>query len=62
MAARTLAKPEWKSYCDRISKGLTGKRAEIDVTGLRIGDQIAARSLPLLSITYDSKDVCSKSR
>ena len=56
MAARTLAKPEWKSYCDRISKGLTGKRAQIEVTGLRIGDHIAAKSLPLLGITYDSKD------
>src|SRR3974377_546500 len=56
MAARALAKPEWKSYCDRISKGLTGKRAQIEVTGLRIGDQIAAKSLLLLGITYDSKD------
>jgi hypothetical protein len=56
MAALTLAKPEWQSYCDRISKGLTGKRAQIEVTGLRIGDQIAANWLPLLGITYDSKD------
>ena len=56
MAARALAKPEWQSYCDRISKGLTGKRAQIEVTGLRIGDQIAAKWLPLLGITYDSKD------
>jgi hypothetical protein len=56
MASRTLAKPEWQSYCDRISKGLTGKRAQIEVTGLRIGDQIAAKWLPLFGITYDAKD------
>jgi len=56
MAARSLAKSEWQSYCDRISKGLTGKRVEIEVTGLRIGDQIAVKQLPLLGITYDSKD------
>jgi hypothetical protein len=56
MAARALAKPEWQSYCDRISKTLTGKRAQIEVTGLRIGDQIAAKSLPLLGITYDPRD------
>jgi Family of unknown function (DUF5335) len=42
MAARSLAKAEWQSYCDRISKGLAGRRAEIEVTGLRIGDQVAA--------------------
>jgi Family of unknown function (DUF5335) len=56
MTVRTLAKSEWQSYCDRISKGLTGKRAEIEVTGLTLGDQIAANSLPLLGITFDSKD------
>jgi hypothetical protein len=56
MAARALGKPEWQSYFDRISKALTGKRAEIEVTGLRIGDQVAAKWLPLLGITYDSKD------
>ena len=56
MAARTLAKPEWQSYCDRISKGLTGKRARIEVIGLKVGDQIAAEWVPLLGLTYDSKD------
>jgi hypothetical protein len=35
---------------------LTGKRAQIEVTGLTIGDQIEAKSLPLFGITYDPKD------
>jgi hypothetical protein len=56
MTARVLAKPEWQSYCDRVSKGLPGKRVQIEVIGLRIGDQIAAKSLPLIGITYDPKD------
>jgi hypothetical protein len=56
MTARTLAKSEWQSYCDRISKGLTGKRAQVEVTGLRIGDHIEAKALPLFGITYDSKN------
>src|SRR5271165_2186208 len=56
MAVRALAKPEWQSYCDRISKGLAGKRAQIEVTGLTLGDQIAAKWLPLIGITYDPKD------
>jgi hypothetical protein len=56
MAERTLARSEWQSYCDRISKSLTGKRAQIEVTGLRVGDQIQAESLPLFGITYDPND------
>ena len=56
MAERILPKSDWQFYCDRISKGLTGKRANIEVTGLRIGDQIQAESLPLFGITYDPKD------
>jgi hypothetical protein len=56
MATRTLAKEEWQSYCDRISKGVTGKRAQIEVAGLPLGDQVAAKWLPLIGITYDAKD------
>ena len=56
MASRALSKPAWESYRDRISKGLVGKRAQIEVTSLTLGDQIAAKWLPLLGITYDPKD------
>ena len=56
MGGRGLVKPEWQFYCDRISKGLAGKRAQIEVTGLTLGDQIAAKWLPLIGITYDPKD------
>jgi len=56
MGGRALVKPEWQSYCDRVSKGLAGERAQIEVTGLTLGDQIAAKWLPLIGITYDPKD------
>jgi hypothetical protein len=56
MAARSLPKAEWQGYCDRISKGLLGKQAEIKVSGLTFGDHLATKWLPLLGITYDSKD------
>jgi hypothetical protein len=55
MAPRSLPKTEWQSYCDRMSKGLLGKQAEIEVTGLTFGDQMATKWLPLLGITYDPK-------
>jgi len=39
-----------------MSKALTGKWAEIEVASLDIGDQITAEWIPLIGITYDSKD------
>jgi hypothetical protein len=56
MASRALPKEEWQTYCDRISKGLTGQRAHIEVAGLALGDQVAAKWLPLFGITYDVKE------
>jgi hypothetical protein len=55
MAARSLPKAEWQTYCDRLSKGLLGKQAEIEVTGLTFGDQLATKGLFLFGITYDPK-------
>jgi len=39
-----------------MSKALLGKRAEIEVTSLDLGDQIVAEWVPVFGITYDSKD------
>ena len=56
MASRALPKEQWQTYCDRISKGLAGQRAHIEVAGLAFGDQVAAKWLPLFGITYDAKN------
>jgi hypothetical protein len=55
MASRALPKEEWQAYCDRISKTLSGTRAHIEVAGVALGDQVAARWLRLLGITYEPK-------
>jgi hypothetical protein len=47
---------EWRSFFDRLSKGLLGKRVEIEVASLDLGDQITAEWIPMFGITYDSKD------
>jgi Family of unknown function (DUF5335) len=54
--AKKLEKSEWRAYFDTMSKALVGKRAEIEVASLKIGDRIAAEWLPLLGISYDPKD------
>jgi hypothetical protein len=57
MALVKLDKAVWHPYFDKISKSLVvGKRAEVEVAALNIGDQIEAEWLPLLGITYDHKD------
>ena len=56
MASRALPKKEWQTYFDRLSRGLSGKRAHVEVAGLALGDQVAARWLPLFGITYNVKD------
>ena len=55
---KTLNVPrsEWRGFFDRVSKGLRGTRAEIEVASLDLGDQIVAEWVPLVGITYDSAD------
>jgi hypothetical protein len=54
--AKKLEKSQWRVYFDRMSKTLVGKRAEIEVASLKLGDQIEAEWLPLLGISYDPKN------
>ena len=51
-----VPRTEWREFFDRMSKALTGKWAEIEVASLDLGDQITAEWMPLIGITYDSKD------
>jgi hypothetical protein len=53
-----IEKANWPAFLDFLSKALIGKRAEIEVASLRLGDQIEAEWVPLLGIRYDpSNDV-----
>jgi hypothetical protein len=56
MDMQQLDKSEWKGLCDRLSRSLAGKRAEIEVGSLGLGYQIEVEWLPLLGITYDPKN------
>ena len=56
MTVRELDKSEWHPYFERMSKALTGKRAEIEIASLSLGHQIEAEWVPLLGISYDPKN------
>jgi hypothetical protein len=55
MTILALEKAEWRGYFDRVAKSLLGKRVEIEVASLELGDQIEAEWMPLLGVTYDPK-------
>lgn len=53
---RTIPKAEWRPFFDQMSKALLGKRAEVEVASLDLGDQVIAEWIPLLGITYEPND------
>jgi hypothetical protein len=58
MAAwRDVPKTEWRHFFDEMSKlKLAGKWAEIELATPEVGDQIVAERVPVIGITYDSRD------
>jgi hypothetical protein len=55
MAVQKLDKAQWRPFFERVTKYLAGKPAEIEIASLALGDQIAAKWLPLLGIVYEAK-------
>lgn len=55
MQHRQLTRAEWRSYCDRVSKAVAGKKVELDVASMELGDRVEARWLPLLGIVFDAR-------
>jgi hypothetical protein len=55
MPTYELARAEWRRYCDRLSRELAGRRVELDVASLGLGDHVEARWLPLLGIVFDAR-------
>lgn len=51
-----LAQANWQAYLDRVSKALGAQRVTVEVTGLGLGDQLAAKALPLTGLSYDPHD------
>lgn len=56
MSVNQVDKSRWKALFDMLTSTLVGKRAEVEVASLDLGDQIEAEWLPLIGIVYDPKD------
>ena len=56
MSIQQIDESGWAAFFDVLNKILVGKRAEIEVASLDLGDQVEAEWLPLIGVTYDHKD------
>jgi hypothetical protein len=56
MSLITLQKADWQAYFDRVSKSLENQRANIEVTGLKLGDQLAASQVVMHGVSHDPHD------
>ncbi len=55
MSTRILARADWRRYCDQLSKAIGGRRVELDVASLKLGDHVEVRWLPLLGVVFDAR-------
>jgi hypothetical protein len=56
MALTQLARSRWQDFFDAASRAAGAQQATVEVTGLQLGDQIAADHAVLTGITYEPKD------
>ena len=55
MSVHQVDESHWKAFFDTLTRTLVGKRAEVEVASLDLGDQIEAEWAPLIGIVYDPK-------
>lgn len=53
MALTQLARDRWPAFFDAASRAVTAQQASVEVTGLQIGDRIAADHAELAGMTYE---------
>jgi hypothetical protein len=56
MSVHQIDKNQWEAFFETLTRTVAGKRAELEVASLDLGDQIEAEWTPLNGIVYDPKD------
>jgi hypothetical protein len=51
-----VKKSDWAAFGERVTKGLAGKQAEIEVDSLELGAQVQAEWVRIFGVDYDHKD------
>lgn len=56
MALTQLARDRWQAFFDAASRAAGAQTAKVEVTGLALGDRIAADHVALAGISYEPAD------
>lgn len=56
MALRQLPRERWQAFFDAASRSAGAQSATVELTGLDLGDQLAADHAALVGITYEPRD------
>lgn len=58
MTTRKIEKTDWGRFFDDVSKpgSMEGKRANIEISGPQLGNQIAAKWLPIFGVVYSHRE------
>lgn len=55
MSTTEIPRRQWRQYCDRMSTALVGRRVELEIVSLELGEHVEARWVPLVGIVYDGR-------
>lgn len=56
MTLTEIPRAQWRQFFDAASRQLGARPTKVEVTGLGLGDQIAADWVDLVGVTYEPKD------
>ena len=56
MPLTALARPRWQAYFDDASRAVSVQTVLVELTGLGIGDRLAADRAPLSGLSYEPAD------
>jgi hypothetical protein len=56
MSLTQISREHWKEFFDRASKAAAEQPTTVEVTGLGLGDRIAADRAPLRGVSYEPRD------
>lgn len=56
MSLTEMPRAQWQEFFDRASKALGSRPTQIELTGLGLGDRLAADRAGLVGITYEPRE------
>jgi hypothetical protein len=56
MSLSLLERGHWQAFFDAASKSIDGQAATVELSGLQLGDRLAADHVPLIGLSYEPRE------